>query len=210
MTRRYMAGDPQVGPGFRPGFGQQPAPVPAASPEQQSPQPVDAVSDHADLPFRPLPTAAAPILQRLRQRPQVAWVNPAVLGVLHPRIKYGAGSGAAARGQRCRHRQRRSVAGDTGRAGEPGLAPLSSQALEGLEALFNPEAQGVPAHPGLPGRQAGGMIQGSSCPAYRTTGRAQRRWAGDRRRCSSGSGYLDASPGAYLRPQLGAGDAPVA
>ena len=48
-----MVGDFQVGLGFRPGFGQQPDAAPEAAPEQQPPQPVDAVADYADGPYRP-------------------------------------------------------------------------------------------------------------------------------------------------------------
>ena len=79
LSRRYMAGAPQVGLGFRPGFGQQPDPVPEASFEQQ---PADAVSDYADLPFRLLPTAVMLSRQCPGRRPQIAWV----LGVLLPGI----------------------------------------------------------------------------------------------------------------------------
>ena len=41
-------GDLQVGLGFRPGSGQQPDTAPEASLEQQTPESVDAVADHAD------------------------------------------------------------------------------------------------------------------------------------------------------------------
>ena len=68
-----VVGDFQVGLGFGPGFGQQPDPVPEVTLEQQSPQPVDAVADYADLPFRLLPTVAMPGRQRLGRSSQVAW-----------------------------------------------------------------------------------------------------------------------------------------
>ncbi len=82
LSRRYIAGAPQVGPGFRTGFGQQTDPVPAGSPEQQPPHLADAVSDYADLPFRLLLTAVMLSRQRPGRRPQIAWV----LGVLLPGI----------------------------------------------------------------------------------------------------------------------------
>ena len=55
-----MASNLQVGLGFRSGFGQQPDPAPEAAPEQQPPQPVNAVADDADGPYRPAPGVAAP------------------------------------------------------------------------------------------------------------------------------------------------------
>ncbi len=78
-----MAGDLQVGLGFRPGFGQQPDPAPESAPEQQPPQPVDAVADHADGPPRPMPRVAVSRRQRLGRRPQATWGNPPVVGVFH-------------------------------------------------------------------------------------------------------------------------------
>ena len=92
-----VAGDFQVGLGFGPGFGQQPDPAPETALEQQPPQSVDAVADDADLPFRLLPTVAMPGRQRPRiqygagigRRPQVAWGNPAVMGVFHPPVVAG-------------------------------------------------------------------------------------------------------------------------
>ena len=59
LSRRGMVGD-QGWFGFRPGFGQQPDTVPEPSSEQQPPQPVDAVADDADGPYRPAPGVAAP------------------------------------------------------------------------------------------------------------------------------------------------------
>ena len=126
-----MVGDFQVGLGFRPGFGQQPDAAPEAAPEQQPPQPVDAVADDADGPYRPAPGVAAPGSRRLGRCAQVAWGNPAVMGVFHPRIKYGAGSGAVGQGQQRRHRQHQPVAGDPRRIGPSGLVPLPAQAFDG-------------------------------------------------------------------------------
>ena len=118
-----MVGDFQVGLGFRPGFGQQPDAAPEAAPEQQPPQPVDAVADDADGPYRPAPGVAAPGSRRSGRCAQVAWSNPAVMGVFHP--------GAIGQGQQRRHRQRQPVAGDAGWVGSPGLVPLPAQAFDG-------------------------------------------------------------------------------
>ena len=79
------------------------------------------------------------------RRAQVAWSNPAVMGVFHP--------GAIGQGQQCFHRQHQPVAGDARRVGAPGLVPLPAQAFDGLEAQFDPEAQGVPTGPGVLRRQ---------------------------------------------------------
>ncbi len=142
-----VVGDFQVGLGFGPGFGQQPDPVPEAALEQQSPQPVDAVADYADLPFRLLPTVAMPGRQRLGRSSQVAWGDPAVMGVFHP--------GAVGQGQQRGHRQHQPVAGYAGWVGSPGLVPLPAYTFEGLEAQFDPEPQGVPTGPHFLGRQVG-------------------------------------------------------
>ena len=48
LLRGRMMGDLQVGLGFRLGSGQQPSTAPEAPLEQQTPEPVDAVEDHAD------------------------------------------------------------------------------------------------------------------------------------------------------------------
>ena len=76
FSGRGMAGDLQVGLGFRPGLRQQPDPAPEPTSEQQPPQPVDAVADDADGPYRPAPGVAAPGSRRLGRRAQVAWSNP--------------------------------------------------------------------------------------------------------------------------------------
>ena len=55
---RGMAGDLQVGFGFRPRLRQQPHPAPEPSLMHQLVQPVDAVPDYADCPPRPAPTTA--------------------------------------------------------------------------------------------------------------------------------------------------------
>ena len=165
-----MASNLQVGLGFRPGLRQQPDPAPEAAPEQQPPPPVNAVADDADGPYRPTPRVAAPGSRRLGRRAQVAWSNPAVMGVFHP--------GAIGQGQQCCHRQHQPVAGDARRVGAPGLVPLPAQAFDGLEAQFDPEAQGVPTGSGVLRRQVSvRMIQGSSCSTYQTANRVQRRFA---------------------------------
>ena len=89
FLRRGMASNLQLGLGFRPGLRQQPDPAPEAAPEQQPPQPVDAVADDADGPYRPAPGVAAPGSRRLGRRAQVAWSNPAVMGVFHPPVVAG-------------------------------------------------------------------------------------------------------------------------
>ena len=97
FLRRGMASNLQVGLGFRPGLRQQPDPAPEAAPEQQPPQPVNAVADDADGPYRPAPGVAAPGSRRSRiqygagfgRRAQVAWSNPAVMGVFHPPVVAG-------------------------------------------------------------------------------------------------------------------------
>ena len=147
FSGRGMAGDLQGWFGFRPGFGQQPDPAPEAAPEQQPPQPVNAVADDADGPYRPAPGVAAPGSRCSGRCAQVAWSNPAVMGVFHP--------GAIGQGQQRRHLQHQPVAGDAGRVGSTGLLPLPTQALDRLEAQFDPEAQGVPAGSGVLRRQVG-------------------------------------------------------
>ena len=76
--------DLQIGLGIRPGFGQQPDAAPEAAFEQQPPEPVDTVSDHADGARWSAPRVPVIGSQRLGRRAQVAWGNPAVLGVFHP------------------------------------------------------------------------------------------------------------------------------
>ena len=145
FLRRGMASDLQVELGIRPGFGQQPYPVPEPAPVQQPPQPGDAVADYAYGPYRLLWATAVSGRQRPGRRAQVAWGNPAVMGVFHP--------GAIGQGQQCCHRQHQPVAGDARRVGAPGLVPLPAQAFDGLEAQFDPEAQGVPTGSGVLRRQ---------------------------------------------------------
>ena len=169
FSRRGMVCDLQVGLGFRPGFGQRPDAAPEAALEQQAPEPVDAVADHADGARRTAPRVPVMGSQRFGRRPQIAWGNLAVLGVFDP--------GAVGQGQQRRHRQRQPVAGDACRVGAPGLVPLPAQALEGLAAQFDPAAQRVPTDADFLGRQVGEDDQGSSCSAYQTTMRVQRRWA---------------------------------
>ena len=105
FSGRDMVGDFQVGLGF----GQQPE----AAPEQQPPQPVYAVADDADGPHRPAPGSPVPGSRCSGRCAQVAWSNPAVMGVFHP--------GAIGQGQQGRHRQHQPVAGDAGRVGSPAL-----------------------------------------------------------------------------------------
>ena len=99
-----VAGDFQVGLVFGPGFGQQPDPVPEPALVHQTAQPIDAAPEYADLPFRLLPTVAMLGSKRLGRRPQVAWGDPAVMGVFRP--------GAVGQGQERRHRKHQPVAGD--------------------------------------------------------------------------------------------------
>ena len=115
--------DLQVGLGLWPRFGQQPDAAPEASFEQQTPQPVDAVADDADGARRTAPRVPVIGSQSLGRRPQIAWGDPAVLGVFDP--------GAVGQGQQRRHRQHQPVSGDACRVGAPGLVPLPAQALDG-------------------------------------------------------------------------------
>ena len=82
-------------------------PVPEAYLEQQPPPPVNALADHADLPFRFLPTVAMLSRQHFGRHPQVAWGDPAVMGVFH--------RGAVCQGKERRHREHQPVAGYAGR-----------------------------------------------------------------------------------------------
>ena len=84
-----VAGDFQVGLVFGPGFGQQPDPVPEPALVHQTAQPIDAAPEYADLPFRLLPTVAMLGSKRLGRRPQVAWGDPAVMGVFRPPVVAG-------------------------------------------------------------------------------------------------------------------------
>ena len=59
------------------GFGQQPYPAPEAAPEQQPPQPVNAVADDADGPYRPAPGVAAAWQPASWAACAGAWSNPA-------------------------------------------------------------------------------------------------------------------------------------
>ena len=147
ISERCMARDLQVGLGLWPGFGQQPDAAPEAPLEQQAPEPVDAVAHYADGARRTAPRVAMIGSQCFGRRPQAAWGNPAVVGVFHP--------GAIGQGQQGGHRQHQPVAGNTRWVGAPGLIPLPAQALDGLEAQFDPEAQGVPTWSHLIGRKVG-------------------------------------------------------
>ena len=227
-----MASNLQVGLGFGPGLRQQPDPAPEAAPEQQPPQPVNAVADAADGPYRPAPGVAAPGSRRLGRRAQVAWSNPAVMGVFHP--------GPIGQGQQRCHRQHQPVAGDARRVGAPGLVPLPAQAFDGLEAQFDPEAPGVPTGSGVLQRQVGeddprfflldvpDLQQGAAafCVGGAEGGAAAnpgRTGTGNEVLCGQPAAVLGAEAdvlpiphvgmpalGAYLSPQLRTGYAPVA
>ena len=227
-----VAGDFQVGLVFGPGFGQQPDPVPEPALVHQTAQPIDAAPEYADLPFRLLPTVAMLGSKRLGRRPQVAWGDPAVMGVFRP--------GAVGQGQERRHRKHQPVAGDAGGVGPSGLVPLPAHALDGLEAQFDPEAESVPTHShcfrrqvgedypgflllGVPDHQQGAAalgLGGAEGGAPSDPGRV-----GNGNEASRGQSFAavgaegDVIPvahtgvpalGAYLLPQLGAGYAPVA
>ena len=139
--------DLQVVLGLWPGFGQQPDSAPEASFEQHASEPVEAVAEHADGARQPATSVPMIGSQRLWRRTEIAWCDATIEGVLH--------SGAIGQGQQGGHRQHQPVAGDAGRVGAPGLVPFPAQALDGLEAQFDPEAQGVPADPDLLRRQVG-------------------------------------------------------
>ena len=93
-----MVGDFQVGLGLWPRFGQQPDAAPEATLEQQAPEPVDAVANHADGARRTAPRVPMIGSQRFGRRPQIAWGDPAVLGIFHP--------DAVGQSQQGGHRQR--------------------------------------------------------------------------------------------------------
>ena len=121
--------------------------------------------DHAHGARRTAPRVTVIGSQRFGRRPQVAWSNPPLLGVLHP--------GAIGQGQQGGHRQDEPVPGDAGGVGAPRLVPLPAQALEGLEAQLDPEAQGVPA-----GTHLIGCKVGEDDPGFLLFGGAGcRRWA---------------------------------
>ena len=132
------------------------------------------------------------------------------------------------------------MAGYAGGVGAPGLVPLPAQALYGLEAQFDPEAQGVPAGSYLIGRQVGEDDPGFLLPgvpdhqqgaAALGFGSAEGGALANPSCIGTGNEVLRGQPaavlgaegdvlpvahtgmpalGAYLRPQLGAGYAPVA
>ena len=166
------------------------------------------------------------------RRPQVAWSNPPLLGVLHP--------GAIGQGQQGGHRQDEPVPGDAGGVGAPRLVPLPAQALEGLEAQLDPEAQGVPAGTHLIGCKVGeddpgfllfGVPDHQQGAAALGLGGAEGGAAANPRRIGTGDEALGGQSFAavsaesdvlsvahtgmpalipYLLPQLGTGNAPVA
>ena len=117
FLRWDMASNLQVELGFRPGFGQQPDAAPEAALEQQAPEPVDAVADHADGARRTTTGVTVIGSQRFGRCPQAAWSNPPILGVFH--------SGSVGQGQQGSYRQRQPVAGDARRVGAAGR-PISS------------------------------------------------------------------------------------
>ena len=73
FLRWDMASNLQVELGFRPGFGQQPDAAPEAALEQQAPEPVDAVADHADGARRTATGVTVIGSQRFGRCPQAAW-----------------------------------------------------------------------------------------------------------------------------------------
>ena len=232
FLRWDMASNLQVELGFWPGFGQQPDAAPEAALEQQAAEPVDAVADHAHGARRTAPRVTVIGSQRFGRRPQVAWSNPPLLGVLHP--------GAIGQGQQGGHRQDEPVPGDAGGVGAPRLVPLPAQALEGLEAQLDPEAQGVPAGTHLIGCKVGeddpgfllfGVPDHQQGAAALGLGGAEGGAAANPRRIGTGDEALGGQSFAavsaesdvlsvahtgmpalipYLLPQLGTGDAPVA
>ena len=127
--------DLQVGLVLWPGFGQKPDASPEASSEQQSPEPVDAVAEHAYGARRSAARLQVIGGQRLWRRAQVAWSDATIMGVFHP--------GAVGQGQQGGYRQHQPVAGDACRVGASCLVPFPAHALDGLEAQLYPEAQGV-------------------------------------------------------------------
>ena len=138
----------QVGLGLRPGFGQQPDAGPETTFEQQPPEPVDAVADHADGARGTGPRVTMIGSQRLGRRPQVAWGDACgpgrlPLGCRRPEPAGWPPTTPASGG---RH--------GSGRCG--GSCPTSQpQTLEGLEAQFDPEAERVPAGSHLVGGEIG-------------------------------------------------------
>ena len=134
------------GCGLWPGFGQQPDSAPEASLEQQPPQPVNAVADYADP-----PSASANCRD---DGPTAPWAASA--GCLGQPCGHGRLPPWCHRPRPAAWPPRaRPVAGDARRVRSPGLVPLPAQALEGLEAQFYPEAQGVPTGPCLRRRKVG-------------------------------------------------------
>ncbi len=132
LSRGRMAGDLQVGLGFRPRFGQQPYPAPEPAPVQQPPEPGDTVPDYPYGSYRLLWATAVSGRQSPGRRSQAAGGHPPVIGVFHP--------GAIGQGQQRRHRQHQQMPGDASWAGPAGLLPLPAQALEGLEPQLDPES----------------------------------------------------------------------
>ena len=162
-------GDLQVFLGLGPGFGQQPDAGPEASPEQQTPEPADAVADDADGARRT--AARVPVIgsQRFGRRPQVAWSNPALIGVFHP--------GAAGQGQQGAHRQHQPVAGDAVGPVRRVLSHFQPRLLTALKPSSVQKRRAYQLIPAPSGGRPVRMIQGSSGPAYQTASRVQRRWA---------------------------------
>ena len=172
------------------------------APEQQPPEPVNAVADYADGPSRPTPRVKVRRSQGLGRCAQIARRNPPGVGVLHP--------GAIGQGQQRCHRQHEPMPRDARRVGPAGLVPLPAQALERLEAQFDPAAQRVPTHPdcfrrkvgeddpwflllGVPDRQQGatafaaGAPKAAPLPIHAVSGR-ERYPDGKRRRARAAGG----------------------
>ena len=139
--------DLQVGLGLGPRFRLQPDVAPEPASYQQPPQPVNAVADYADGPSWPTLRVGVYGNQDLGRHPQVGWCNLPVMGVLY--------SGAIGQGQQRRHRQHHPMSRNPCRVGPPGFIPLPAQALNRLEAQFDPETQRVPTHPDFFRRKVG-------------------------------------------------------
>ena len=144
---RGMAGDLQVGFGFRPRLRQQPHPAPEPSLMHQLVQPVDAVPDYADCPPRPAPTTAVCAPAPLEAFEDCLGRGPTVKGVFDP--------GLIRQGQHSRHRQHEPMPRNPRRVSPPRPLPLPSGTLDRLEPRLNPESECVPTHACLVRRKAG-------------------------------------------------------
>ena len=97
--------------------------------------------DYADGPSRLVPTAPVRGRQALGRRSKIAGGHPPVKGVFDP--------GPIGQGQQRLHRQRQPMPGDPRRVSSSSLIPLPPQALERLEAGFDPEPERAPTRAGF-------------------------------------------------------------